>query len=75
MLAGDNTPRRLKPGQFQLTGTAVSGDRNIAFLKETGGKSRVVRQGDEILYLSKGATHTLRGAFETLAELPGRAVH
>ena len=48
LLAGDNTPRRLKPGQFQLTGTAVSGERNIAFLKETGGKSRVVRQGDEI---------------------------
>ena len=48
VLAGDNTPRRLKPGQFQLTGTAVSGERNIAFLKETGGKSRVVRQGDEI---------------------------
>ena len=48
VLAGDNTPRRLKPGQFQLTGTAVSGERNIAFLKETGGKSRVVSQGDEI---------------------------
>jgi hypothetical protein len=48
VLAGDNAARRLKPGQFQLTGTAVSGERNIAFLKEVGGKSRTVRQGDEI---------------------------
>ena len=49
VLAADNAPHRLKPGQFLLTGTAVSGERNIAFLKETGGgKSRAVRQGDEI---------------------------
>jgi hypothetical protein len=49
VLAGDNGPRRLKTGQFQLVGTTVTGERNIAFLKETaGGKSRTVRQGDEI---------------------------
>ena len=48
VLAADGGPRRLKPGQFTLTGTAVTGERNIAFLKETGGKSRTVRQGDEI---------------------------
>ena len=33
-----------------------------------------VRQGDETLYLSKGTTHVLRGAFEVLEELPGRAL-
>ena len=49
VLAGDGGPRRLTPGQFVLMGTAVSGDHNLAFLKEAaGGKSRVVRQGDEI---------------------------
>jgi hypothetical protein len=48
-LAGDGGPRSLRPGQFILMGTTVTGDRNIAFLKETaGGKSRVVRQGDQI---------------------------
>ncbi len=36
-------------GQFLLTGTAVAGDRHIAFLKEVAnGKSRVVRQGEQI---------------------------
>src|SRR5258708_23891565 len=33
-----------------------------------------VRQGDEVLYLSKRATHTLRGPFQVLEELPGRAL-
>jgi len=31
-----------------------------------------VRQGDEVLYLSKGTTHTLKGKFEVLGELKGR---
>ena len=49
VLAGDGGPRRLTTSQFQLVGTTVAGNRNIAFLKEVaGGKSRVVRQGDEI---------------------------
>ena len=49
LLAADGGPQRLKRGQFQLMGTAVTGDRNIAFLKEVaGGKSRSVRQGEEI---------------------------
>jgi hypothetical protein len=49
VLAGDGGPRALKPGQFLLVGTTMSGDRNIAFLKEvTGGKSRTVRQGEKI---------------------------
>ena len=49
VLTGDNGPRRIKSGQYQLMGTAVTGDHSIAFLKETaGGKSKTVRQGDEI---------------------------
>jgi isoleucyl-tRNA synthetase len=30
-----------------------------------------VKQGDQVLYLSKGTAHMLRGAYETLAELKG----
>jgi len=49
VLAGDGGPGVLKPGQFQLMGTTVTGDHNIAFLKEVaGGKSKVVRQGDRL---------------------------
>ena len=49
VLASDGGPRRLNPGRFQLMGTTVTAERNVAFLKEiAGGKSRVVRQGDEI---------------------------
>ena len=49
VLAGDGGPRRLNPGRFLLVGTTVTAERNVAFLKEVaGGKSRVVRQGDEI---------------------------
>jgi hypothetical protein len=48
-LASDGGPHRLNPGRFQLMGTTVTAERNVAFLKEVaGGKSRVVRQGDEI---------------------------
>jgi hypothetical protein len=40
---------QLQRGQYVLTGTAVAGERHIAFLKEVpGGKSRVVRQGEQI---------------------------
>jgi hypothetical protein len=36
-------------GRFVLMGTAVAGERHIAFLKEVaGGKSRVVKQGEQI---------------------------
>jgi len=49
VLAGDGGPGVLKPGQFQLKGTTVTGKGNIAFLKEVaGGKSWVVHQGDRI---------------------------
>ena len=33
-----------------------------------------VRQGDEVLYLSKGTTHVLQGPYTVLDELPGRAL-
>jgi two-component system chemotaxis sensor kinase CheA len=49
VLAGDDGPRNIRRGQFQLMGTAVTGERNVAFLKEVaGGKSKVVRQGEQI---------------------------
>jgi hypothetical protein len=36
-------------GQFAFVGTSVAGDRRIAFLREiSGGKSRMVRQGEQI---------------------------
>src|ERR1700674_2817721 len=40
---------QLQRGQFVLTGTSLAGERSIAFLKEiAGGKSRTVRQGEQI---------------------------
>jgi len=48
-LAADDGPRQIARGAFQLMGTSVTADRNVAFLKELGnGKTRVVHQGDEI---------------------------
>ena len=48
-LAADDGPRQIVHGAFQLMGTTVTGDHNVAFLKEvSNGKTRVVRQGDEI---------------------------
>lgn len=47
--AADQAKTSFPHGQYQLTGTALAGEKNIAFLKEVaGGKSRVVRQGDQI---------------------------
>jgi hypothetical protein len=49
VLATEGGRGQLQRGQYVLTGTAVAGERHLAFLKEvTGGKSRVVRQGDQI---------------------------
>ena len=46
---GADGRRQMQRGQFILTGTAVTGERNLAFLKEVaGGKSRSVRQGDQV---------------------------
>lgn len=49
-VAGEGGPRSIKAaGQFQLVGTTMSGENNIAFLRELpGGKSHTVRQGDTI---------------------------
>jgi hypothetical protein len=48
-LAADAARTTMPKGKFVLTGTAVAGDRHIAFLKEiASGKSRVVRQGEQI---------------------------
>ena len=47
--AAADTKRQMTRGQFVLTGTAVAGERHIAFLREiNGGKSRVVRQGEQL---------------------------
>jgi len=40
---------RMEKGLYTLTGTTVTGDLSLAFLKETkGGKARTVKQGDSI---------------------------
>jgi hypothetical protein len=40
---------QMQKGQFTLTGTTISGDNAVAFLKEAkGGKARTVRQGDKV---------------------------
>jgi len=47
--AGNDGPRQIAHGAFQLMGTTVSGETHVAFLKEmANGKTRVVRQGDDI---------------------------
>jgi hypothetical protein len=49
VLAADDGPRQIVRGKFLLMGTTVSGERSIAFLKDVGnGKTRVVRQGDDL---------------------------
>ena len=49
VLAGEGGPHAIKPGQFLLAGTAVSGTQNVAFLKEVaGGKSHAVHEGEKI---------------------------
>jgi hypothetical protein len=49
VVAGEGGPRSFKAGQFQLVGTTMNGNQNVAFLKEVaGGKSHAVRQGEKI---------------------------
>jgi hypothetical protein len=48
VLAADSGPRQIVRGRYQLMGTTVTGDRNIAFLKEASGKTHVVSQGEEL---------------------------
>jgi hypothetical protein len=48
-VAADTGRPQIVRGQFVLTGTSLAGERSIAFLKEVaGGKSRTVRQGEQI---------------------------
>ena len=64
VLAADSGPRQIVRGRYQLMGTTVTGDKNIAFLKEAaGGKTRVVRQGDEINGMTVALVTTDRVTF------------
>lgn len=48
-LASDDGPKQIARGAYQLMGTTVTGETNVAFLKQIGnGKTIVVRQGEEI---------------------------
>jgi hypothetical protein len=48
-VAADASRTSMPKGKFVLMGTAVAGERHIAFLKEVaGGKSRVVKQGEQV---------------------------
>ena len=48
-LASEDGPKQIVHGAFQLMGTTVTGESNVAFLKElSNGKTRAVRQGEEI---------------------------
>jgi hypothetical protein len=49
IVAADGGRSQMQRGQFVLTGTSLAGERSIAFLREVaGGKSRTVRQGEQI---------------------------
>jgi hypothetical protein len=63
VLAADSGPRQIVRGRYQLMGTTVTGDKNIAFLKEAGGKTRVVRQGEEISGMKVALVTTDRVTF------------
>jgi hypothetical protein len=48
-VVADVGKQQLQRGQFVLTGTSLAGERSIAFRKEVaGGKSRAVRQGEQV---------------------------
>jgi isoleucyl-tRNA synthetase len=67
-------PLREKPGESLLVWTttpwtltsnvAAAVGPNLTYVK--------VRQGDQVLYLSKGTLHMLQGPYEVLSELQGR---
>jgi hypothetical protein len=64
VLAADSGPRQIVRGRYQLMGTTVTGGKNIAFLKEAaGGKTRVVRQGEEINGMTVALVTTDRVTF------------
>jgi hypothetical protein len=48
-LASEDGPKQIAHGAYQLMGTTVTGEHNVAFLKQIGnGKTIAVRQGEEI---------------------------
>jgi isoleucyl-tRNA synthetase len=47
---------------------------NVAAAVGPGLTYAKVKQGDEIVYVSKGTLHMLRGQYEVLAEMPGTAL-
>lgn len=72
--ATNGAPSQMHRGQFILTGTAVYGDKAVAYLKETaGGKPRTVTKGETINGMlvaqvdSKGVRFTLGDESEDLA--------
>ncbi len=69
-------PLRGRPGESLLVWTttpwtltsnvAAAVGPDLAYVK--------VKSGDEVLYLSKGTLHMLKGSYEVLAEMPGTAL-
>ncbi len=66
-------PLRQRPGESLLVWTTTPWTLTSNVAAAVGAKLDYlrVRQGDEILYLSKGTTHMLSGPFEVLGELKG----
>jgi isoleucyl-tRNA synthetase len=69
-------PLRQRPGESLLvwTTTPWTLTSNVAAAVGPDLTYLKVRQGDEVLYLSKGAAHMLRGPYQVLEELPGKAL-
>jgi isoleucyl-tRNA synthetase len=66
-------PLRERPGEALLVWTTTPWTLTSNVAAAVGAKLDYlrVRQGDEVLYLSKGTTHMLSGAYEVLGELKG----
>jgi isoleucyl-tRNA synthetase len=69
-------PLRDRPGESLLiwTTTPWTLTSNVAAAVGPELTYIKVRQGDHILYLSKGTMHTLQGDYEVLEEIPGTAL-
>ncbi|MSP12541.1 MAG: isoleucine--tRNA ligase [Chloroflexi bacterium] len=67
-------PLRGRPGESLLAWTTTPWTLTSNVAAAVGADLTYVRvgQGEEILYLSKGAIHMLRGKYEVLGELKGR---
>ncbi len=69
-------PLRDRPGEALLVWTTTPWTLTSNVAAAVGPELTYVkvRQGNEVLYLSKGTTHILQGPYEVLEELPGRAL-